>query len=77
MHPNLEKVSELSNAEIEQKISTLNRYYFMTENDQVKQQIVLVLDDLKLEQENRRIREYQKQSQNNDDNGLDDLINIS
>jgi peptidyl-tRNA hydrolase len=77
MHPNLEKVSELSNAELEQKISTLNRYYFMTENDQVKQQIVLVLDDLKLEQENRRIREYQKQSQNNDDNGLDDLINIS
>jgi len=77
MHPNMENLSELTDTELDQKIMKLNRYYFLTNNEQVKQQMLMVLDDLQLEKENRRIREQLKQSQNNDDNDLDNLINIS
>jgi len=74
MHPNMESLDELTTNELEQKILKLNGVYFMTENDQVRQQIILMLDTYKLELEARRVQEKMEQEK---DNGLDDLINVS
>lgn len=74
MHPNMEDLSELTSNELEQKILKLNSVYFMTENDQVRQQVILMLDTYKLELEARRVQEKIEQEK---DNGLDDLINVS
>ena len=74
MHPNMESLDELTTNELEKKILKLNGVYFMTENDQVRQQIILMLDSYKLELESRRVKEKLEQENNN---GLDDLINVS
>ena len=70
----MEDISELTASEIEQKILKLNSVYFMTENNDVRQQIILLLDSYKLELESKRTREKIEQER---DNGLDDLINVS
>lgn len=70
----MESLEELTTNELEQKILKLNGVYFMTENDNVRQQIILMLDTYKLELEARRVKEKLEQQR---DNGLDDLINVS
>jgi hypothetical protein len=77
MHPFMDNLSDFNDAQLEEKISKLNRVYFVTENEDVRQQIILSLDTLKLELEARRARQRQQLLQDGDDNGLDDLINIS
>ena len=74
MHPNIEDIDNLTTNELELKILKLNGVYFMTENDDVRQQIILMLDTYKLELESRREKEKLQQQT---DNGLDDLINVS
>lgn len=74
MHPNIEDIDNLTTNELELKILKLNGVYFMTENDDVRQQIILMLDTYKLELESRREKEKLQQQT---DNGLDSLINIS
>jgi len=76
MHP-LMDLEQYSDAQLEEKISKLNKVYFVTENDDVRQQIILSLDTLKLELESRRARQRQQLLQDGDDNGLDELINVS
>lgn len=78
MHPGVGDLTHLTENELEEKILQLNRYYF-TANDQVRQQIILLLDDYKLEMENRRIEAKKRQQENseNGESGLDGLINIS
>ena len=73
----MDNLSDFSDAQIEEKISKLNRVYFVTENEDVRQQIILSLDTLKLELESRRARQRQQLLQDGEDNGLDDLINVS
>ena len=70
----MESLEELTTNELEQKILKLNGVYFMTENDNVRQQIILMSDTYKLELEARRVKEKLEQQR---DNGLDDLINVS
>lgn len=77
MHPFMDNLNEFSDAQLEEKITKLNRVYFVTENNDVRQQIILSLDTLKLELEARRARQRQQLLQDGNDNGLDDLINIS
>jgi len=77
MHPFMDNLNEFSDAQLEEKITKLNRVYFVTENNDVRQQIILSLDTLKLELEARRARQRQQLLQDGSDNGLDDLINIS
>lgn len=79
MHPGTGDLTELTDNELEDKILQLNRYYFIATNDEVRQQIILLLDDYKLEIENRRIEERKRQQENseNGETGLDGLINIS
>lgn len=70
-------LEQYSDAQLEEKISKLNKVYFVTDNDEIRQQIILSLDTLKLELESRRARQRQQLLQDSEDNGLDDLINVS
>lgn len=47
----------------------------MTDNQDVRQQMILLMDSIKIELEERQIAK-RKQTQN-DDNDLDNLINVS
>lgn len=76
MHPLSPDLSDLTDTQIEERIAKLNRAYFITQNEHVRQQMILVLDDLKLEMENRIVAQKRKMLQD-DDNDLDGLINIS
>ena len=75
MHPNAKNLSELSNQELEKKILKLNSMYFMTHDDHVRQQMILLLDTYKLELEERRLQ--QKKSIEEPKSDLDKLINVS
>lgn len=79
MHPGTGDLSSLTDNELENKILQLNRYYFAASNDHVRHQIVLLLDDYKLEMQNRQLEAKKRQQENfeNGRSGLDGLINIS
>lgn len=76
MHPLIEDLSSLKDAEVENKIQELSRKYFMTHNIGVQMQIASILDQYKEELSNRRRREMEKMMSNRD-KGLDKLINVS
>lgn len=77
-NPLLEDLTQLTLAELDEKISSLSRKYWMTTNPSVQQQIAVTLDQLKQE---ARIKQAQQNTANNngekDDKDLDNLINIS
>jgi len=75
MHPGLENLKELTDVQIEQKLSKLNSIYFITDNDSVRQQMILLMDTFKLELEERRIRAKIKREQDGKDD-LDNLIRV-
>jgi len=77
MHPFMDNLHEFTDSQLEEKIAKLNKVYFVTQNDDVRQQIILSLDTLKLELESRRARQRQQMFDDSEDNGLDSLINIS
>ena len=77
MHPFMDNLHEFTDSQLEEKIAKLNKVYFVTQNDDVRQQIILSLDSLKLELESRRARQRQQMIDDSEDNGLDSLINIS
>lgn len=76
IHPGNLNLQELTTNEIENKIKKLNSLYFMTENQEVRQQMILLLDTYKIELEQRRLEEQKRQAKNGK-NDLDGLINIS
>ena len=73
VHP-LAQFNHLTDTELQEKLDDLNKKYWMASNPDVRNQIVLMLDSLKLEQENRQIKQKKEENQ---DNNLDNLINIS
>jgi len=73
----MDNLEDFTDSQLEEKITKLNRVYFVTENNDVRQQIILSLDTLKLELEARRARQRQQMIEDSDDNGLDNLINVS
>lgn len=73
----MDNLDDFTDSQLEEKITKLNRVYFVTENNDVRQQIILSLDTLKLELEARRARQRQQMLDDSNDNGLDNLINIS
>jgi len=75
MHPLVENLSSLKDAELEAKISDLTRKYFMTNNVAIREQISAVLNTYKDAVATRRQDEWQKMMDNRD-KGLDKLINI-
>lgn len=76
IHPGNLNLQDLTTNEIESKIKKLNSMYFMTENAEVRQQMILILDSYKIELEERRLAEAKRQAKNGK-NDLDGLINIS
>lgn len=76
MHPLVDDLSNLKDAELESKISDLTRKYFMTNNIAVREQISAMLDTYKDAVAARRQAEWQKMMDNRD-KGLDKLININ
>ena len=78
INPLIDSLDHFTLQELDDKIADLQRKYFLTRNPQVQVQIANVLDIYKIEQQDRRIKELKRQqSQDNDENSLDNLINIS
>lgn len=75
MNPFIHGISELSEAQLTDKIEDLSRKYFMTANPQVREQMASILDMYKLELEERKVRA--QQSQDSDNKDLDNLINVN
>jgi len=76
MHPLINDLGSLKDAEIEATLTELGKKYFMTTNLQVREQISLVLDTYKEELTTRRRNEWVKMQENRE-KGLDKLININ
>ena len=53
MHP-IRDFTDLSDQELEKKLVKLNNTYFMTDSDYVRQQMILLIDSMKLELDDRR-----------------------
>lgn len=78
INPLIDSLDHFTLQELEDKIADLQRKYFLTRNPQVQVQIANVLDIYKIELQDRRIKELNRQqNQDNDENSLDNLINIS
>jgi len=75
MHPNLD-VKSLTTSEIEQKVKKLESMYFVTANEDVRRQMILILDTYKIELQERRLEDAKKRAKNGKDD-LDELIKIS
>ena len=78
MHPLINDVDALTEAELEEKIFKLNKVYHITSNEQTRHQIILALDTYKIALQEKRIA--QKRLQETQDKGnsdLDNLINVS
>ena len=73
-HPLSDDFKNLSDTELLKKHDDLTKKYWMSTNEQVKDQIVMLLDDVRLEQDSRR---FAQKKQEEDKNNLDNLINIS
>ena len=77
IHPHQPDLSEFTDTQLEEKLLKLNPMYFITENPDVRQQMILLIDGYKLEIESRRAAARRKQIEDQEDNSLDDLINVS
>lgn len=76
-NPLVDNLSDLSDAEIDEKINLLSRRYWMTKNPDVQNQITTLLDMYRFESEARRASAMLKAKDNDSDNPLDNLINVS
>jgi len=75
MHPLLGTLKDLTDSQLETKLYTLNRMYFITDNPEVRQQMILIMDSIKIEMEERRTSS--RNTPGNLDDDLDKLINVS
>ena len=75
-NPLLDNLADMSESDLEARLSDLSRKYFMSSNPNMQQQLQIAIEQFKQElyvrQEQNRLKE-----QNNDENDLDNLINIS
>jgi hypothetical protein len=76
MHPLVNDLSSIKDADLESKIGDLTKKFFMTHNAGLKQQIAGVLDMYKEEQAKRQQALWAKTSESQNKN-LDKLININ
>lgn len=76
MHPLINDLSDLKDAEVDQKIQDLTKKYFQTHNQDVRNQIVSILETYKEEASKRRAKALEAMMSNRD-KGLDKLININ
>ena len=76
-NPLIDNFNDLSDSEIENKVSELSRKYFISRNPQVQQQISVILDMYKQELQLRTAKAKLKDQEQTGENGLDNLININ
>jgi hypothetical protein len=76
-NPLVDNFDDLTNAEIENKITELSRKYFISRNPQVQQQIAVLLDMFKQELHSRITKQRLQDRLQNGENGLDNLINVN
>ena len=77
-NPLVDNFNQLSDSEVEDKLTELGRKYWMTRNPEVQSQIAVLMDMYKLELTSRRAIQQQKiKDQDDGENSLDNLINIS
>lgn len=76
-NPLVDNFKDLSDNELENKITELSRKYFLAKNPALQEQVGAVLNMFKQEAITRRAIANQKIKEQNDDSGLDNLINIS
>jgi len=78
INPLIDSLEHFTLPELEEKVTELQRKYFMSANPSVQVQISNVLDIYLLELQDRRMKEFQRQNnQENGENSLDNLINFS
>jgi HEPN domain-containing protein len=75
MHPLISDLTDLKTPELENKISDLTRKYFASQNPDVRQQVVMILETYKEELAKRQLAEYNKMM-NSRNKDLDKLINV-
>jgi hypothetical protein len=76
MHPLVTDLDSLKDAELESRIQSLSRKYFQSQNPDVQQQIVMLLESYKSELGSRRARQWQAEYQKRDKD-LDNLIKVN
>jgi hypothetical protein len=76
-NPLLDNFDDLSDSEMEDKLSELSRKYFISHNPQVQQQIAVIMNMFRQELQSRRAKQRIKDQEQNGENGLDNLINVS
>ncbi len=75
-HPLLENLTVLSEADLQDRLSSISTKYWQTQNPDVRSQMIVIIDELKYELKLRSSKPVEN-SEDNDDNSLDNLINIS
>lgn len=75
--PRIDNLDNFTDLEIENRIVELGRKYWMSHNPGVRQQISVALEMYKEEARARRAKALLKQQEQNGDNPLDNLINVS
>lgn len=76
IHPLIDNLSTLKDSDIEQKINDLTRKYFLVHNEEVRHQIILILDTYKEEMAIRRQRAWQNAVETHQKD-LDNLIHVN
>ena len=77
IHPHAGDPSNLTVPQLEEKIMELSRKYFMSQNPQVQEQISTFLEIYRSELQMKIAQEQLRQQQENGNDDLDSLINIS
>ena len=79
LNPFVDDLSDISTNDLSDKINDLSKKYFMTTNPEVQNQIRVVLEMYRAEAVTRQAKETLNQSSDNEngENSLDNLINIS
>jgi len=75
-HPLLENLSLLSEADLQERLSSISTKYWQTQNPDVRSQMIVIIDELKYELQLRSSKPVEN-SEDDGDNSLDNLINIS
>jgi len=76
MHPLAGDMSQFKDNELEEKINSLTRKYFMTYNMEVRQQMSMLLETYKTELSKRRQLALDKLMQKSEKN-LDKLVKVN
>jgi len=73
LHPIEDNLEQYTTPQLEEKISSLSKKFYMTRNPDVKNQMATLIEMYRLELRSR----YAKEMAKNQDKDLDNLINIS